>query len=530
MLEGFDFSKADISKSDYKTKRDALIEQLVLAQQAAITKQRGVVVLFEGWAGAGKGTQISDIVYNLDARATDVYVTADIDSHDARYFNYLNSGVTGYRPLMQEFWQALGRRGHTTFFDRGWYTKAVEHSLCGALPYPTALRSIEDFERTLVADGYAVIKLFFHMSHKAQLKRLRKLHDNPATAWRAPQEKIERTRHYDDELMLYNRLLDSTSYDFAPWIILNAEDKRQTTLTILQALLNALNGEGGVGGTAAAANNESEAMAESSKSGDTATDASSSAKAPAHLPQKNEVLEPALRVEDFRYDLAISAGDYKRELKSLQKRLFDLEAKMYLKRIPLIVMYEGWDAAGKGGNIKRVAQALDARAYKIYPSPAPTPDELAHPHLWRYWTRLPKAGHVGIYDRSWYGRVLVERIEGFTSEARWREGYEEINNFERDLTDWGAILIKFWVDISQDEQLARFNARAADPLKQWKLTDEDWRNREKYPEYAAAINEMFERTNTPWAPWHVLESNDKRYARIKALRIIIEALEERLQE
>jgi polyphosphate kinase 2 (PPK2 family) len=203
---------------------------------------------------------------------------------------------------------------------------------------------------------------------------------------------------------------------------------------------------------------------------------------------------------------------------------------MYLKRIPLIVMYEGWDAAGKGGNIKRVAQALDARAYTIYPSPAPTPDELAHPHLWRYWTRLPKAGHVGIYDRSWYGRVLVERIEGFTPEARWREGYEEIKKFERNLTDWGAILIKFWVDISQDEQLARFNARAADPLKQWKLTDEDWRNREKYPEYAAAINEMFERTNTPWAPWHVLESNDKRYARIKALRIIIEALEERLQE
>ena len=185
-------------------------------------------------------------------------------------------------------------------------------------------------------------------------------------------------------------------------------------------------------------------------------------------------------------------------------------------------------AAGKGGAIKRVAQALDARAYTIFPSPAPTKPELAHPFLWRYWTRLPKAGHVGIYDRSWYGRVLVERVEGFATDAQWARAYDEINEFEQELVRWGAVLLKFWVDVSQEEQLARFRARQEDPAKQWKITDEDWRNRDKYPQYKSAVEDMFRLTSTPFAPWIVLESDDKRFARVKALETINDALEARL--
>lgn len=228
--------------------------------------------------------------------------------------------------------------------------------------------------------------------------------------------------------------------------------------------------------------------------------------------------------------LALAEDEYRSLLKSEQKRLAALEQKMYLARIPLMVMYEGWDAAGKGGAIKRVAQALDARAYTIIPSPAPTAPELAHPHLWRYWTRLPKAGHVGIYDRSWYGRVLVERVEGFASPSEWARAYDEINEFERELVNWGAILIKFWVDVGPDEQLARFEAREADPAKRWKITDEDWRNREKRPQYKAAVEDMFRLTSTQHAPWTVLESDDKRYARVKSLQVINDALTERLRE
>jgi polyphosphate kinase 2 (PPK2 family) len=177
-----------------------------------------------------------------------------------------------------------------------------------------------------------------------------------------------------------------------------------------------------------------------------------------------------------------------------------------------------------------VAQALDARAYTIYPSPAPTKPELMHPHLWRYWIRLPKAGHVGIYDRSWYGRVLVERVEGFASTEQWSRAYEEINSFERDLIQWGAILLKFWVDITPEEQLRRFEARQNDPSKSWKITDEDWRNRDKYPQYKMAVDDMFRLTSTTYAPWIVLESDDKQYARIQALRAINEALEARMHK
>ncbi|MBO4352188.1 MAG: UDP-galactose-lipid carrier transferase [Eggerthellaceae bacterium] len=220
--------------------------------------------------------------------------------------------------------------------------------------------------------------------------------------------------------------------------------------------------------------------------------------------------------------------EYRTQLKEEQARFRRLQEEMYRKRVPLMLMYEGWDAAGKGGNIKRVAQAIDARTYDIFPSPAPTKPELAHPHLWRYWTRLPEAGRVGIYDRSWYGRVLVERVEGFATPEQWSRAYDEINAFEHELVQWGAILLKFWVDITPDEQLVRFEARASNPAKTWKITDEDWRNREKYEQYKEAVNDMFRLTSTEFAPWTVLESDDKHYARVKALRAINEALEARL--
>ena len=227
---------------------------------------------------------------------------------------------------------------------------------------------------------------------------------------------------------------------------------------------------------------------------------------------------------------SLDEGEYRVALKREQKRLAQLENEMYQKRVPLILMFEGWDAAGKGGAIKRVAQALDARAYTIFPSPAPTKPELAHPHLWRYWTRLPKAGHVGIYDRSWYGRVLVERIEGFASTDEWARAYDEINEFEYELVQWGALLLKFWVDVTPDEQLARFKSREADPARQWKITDEDWRNRDKYPQYKAAVNDMFRLTSTAYAPWVLLDSNDKLYARVKVLQTVNDALEARLRD
>ena len=228
---------------------------------------------------------------------------------------------------------------------------------------------------------------------------------------------------------------------------------------------------------------------------------------------------------DIPLDKFMEEDVYKKELKQLQQRLGELHNRLYRKKVPVIIAYEGWDAAGKGGNIKRITGALDPRGYEVHPIASPEPHEKARHYLWRFWTRLPRTGHIAIFDRTWYGRVMVERLEGFCSENDWMRAYNEINEFEKELHDWGAVIIKFWVQIDKDTQLARFTDRQNTPEKQWKITEEDWRNRDKWDAYEGAVNEMIQKTSTTYAPWHILESVDKKYARIKALRIVIAELE-----
>lgn len=552
MLELLDFEKDAMSKEEYKQIYKPLIEKLVIAQQRAITEGVGLVVLFEGWNGAGKGSRISDLMYNLDARATSVYVSPDADAKEAIEFINRGQGVTGFFPLMEEYWKVLGERGHITFYDRGWYTKAIEIILDQKpsekkqpqLATRHFLDSISDFERQLSNDGYVVVKFFMHVRKKAQRKRLEQLYSDRATRWRVPEHKLVSVKDYDEAYELYDKLLEESNYDFAPWIMVNGEDKRQANIQIAEALLSSIDqallnkdareaqySEDDAKLKSTYSKALSDYLSENPEGSEEVMSAKAKAKAQHKFAPKSsrfQIKSGYPTVETMDHSLTLDREEYKSELKRLQERLFKLENLMFQARIPLILMYEGWDAAGKGGNIKRVAQALDARAYTIIPSPAPTKPELAHPHLWRYWTKLPKAGHVGMFDRSWYGRVLVERVEEITPPSRWAEGYDEINEFEHDLVDWGAILLKFWVDVSQEEQLKRFEARAADPSKQWKITPDDWRNREKYPQYKSAIDDMFRLTSTTYAPWLVLESDDKKYARIKALKIIVKALEERM--
>ncbi len=542
MLEQVDFKKDELSKREYKQRYKALVEELVVLQQQAVTNGIGLVVLFEGWNGAGKGSRISDLMYNLDARATSVYVSPDVDTDEYRHFPGRAHGVSGFFPLMKEFWEVLGERGDITFYDRGWYSKATELMLTHStselvLPREGTrhyLESIRDFEQQLVSDGYVVVKFFMHVRKKAQMKRLNRLYDDAATRWRVPEKKLFSVKDYNDAYKLYDRLLEGSNFEFAPWILLDGEDGRRANIAIAETLIDAI--EGALEAKEIDTVRRTEESARLVVSEEHAEEAGltlAQAKAEAQhafAPESSrfEIVRDYPTVEAMNHSLSIDPEKYKHKLKKLQRRLFRLENLMFQARIPLIVMYEGWDAAGKGGNIKRVAQALDARAYTIIPSPAPTKPELAHPHLWRYWTRLPKAGHVGMFDRSWYGRVLVERVEEITPPERWAQGYDEINEFEHDLVDWGAILLKFWVDVSDEEQLTRFQARQEDPAKQWKITPDDWRNREKYPQYKSAIDDMFRLTSTTYAPWTVLESDDKKHARIKALKIIVEALEERL--
>ena len=550
MLEQVDLS-AKMTKEEYKPLHDELIAKLVVLQQEARKKGVGVVALFEGWNGAGKGSRIGDLVYELDARATHMHVLSNFDEEGAARFRDMGSGVTGFEPLMQEFWQALGPRGDMTLYERGWYTAAARRLVYTdseanhAAHLQAYRRAVSEFERQLSADGYVVLKFFVHISKDVQKKRLKGLHDNPDTAWRVSDEELATVKDYDEIYARYDELLRNTDFDFARWTMVNGEDKRSANITIAKALVRALERALASGPDAAAEAAAAKAAANSAGAleqvdpRDRTPEETERVMAAARAQAAEQVEEAPLhsrftigknppRLADIDHTLALTREEYQEALKREQKRFAELELKMYLARVPLMILYEGDDAAGKGGNIKRVAQAIDPRAYTIFPSPAPTKVELAHPHLWRYWTRLPRAGHVGIYDRSWYGRVLVERVEGFASPAEWGRAYDEINEFEGELEAWGALLLKFWVAVSPEEQLNRFNDRQNNPDKQWKITPEDWRNRDKHPQYDAAVDDMFRLTSTPYAPWRILESTNKYYARVKALKIINDELEKRL--
>ena len=236
------------------------------------------------------------------------------------------------------------------------------------------------------------------------------------------------------------------------------------------------------------------------------------------MPEYHWDKRPELTLESADLTKRLDKEEYQKQLEECRDKLQELHNEVYRKKIPVTIAYEGWDAAGKGGNIKRLTSALDPRGYEVHPIASPTPDVINRQYLWRFWRRLPKTGHIAIFDRTWYGRVMVERIEGLCTEEEWKRAYDEINEFERELTDSGMVVIKFWVHIDKDTQLERFRDRENTPEKKWKITPEDWRNREKWDIYEKAVNEMLLKTNTQNAPWYILESNDKRYARIKAMK------------
>ena len=291
----------------------------------------------------------------------------------------------------------------------------------------------------------------------------------------------------------------------APWTIVEATQRRFARVTVFRTLVAAVR----------------EALARRAEPSKAEVNADVSLP-----PLPVDARTPASSILD-RVDLSLSLDreSYEVQRKELNKRLHMAEHELYIARIPAVICYEGWDAGGKGGNIRRLTQGLDPRGYEVVPIAAPTKEEKAHHYLWRFWQCIPKAGHITIYDRTWYGRVLVERVEGYCSEAEWKRAYDEINQFERQLTDFGTVIVKFWLQVDADEQLRRFQERQNSPYKQWKITDEDWRNREKRPKYEPAVVEMLRRTSTPHAPWTILEANCKYYARIKALRTVAEALE-----
>ena len=484
MLQDFEKSKPE-DKDTLNAEIKELRARLIATQQLLREKKLPVLVLIEGWAAAGKGSLIKEIISEIDPRFYNVVSPAVIPESESRY------------PFLYPYASAIPENGKLIFLDSGWMENVVRKQLrleISKEEYKRRVRAVNEFERQIRDGGYLVLKIFLHIDKEEQFERLSALSESADTEWRVTPDDLWQHREYKQFLKAYDDFMEKTD-ETVKWHILDGTKKKAAVRDAMKLLVEKID----------------KALEKGRYTGEPFEEEFPLLK----MPKLSEVdLSPTIEEEE-----------YKKELKRLQKRLSELHNVIYRKKIPVILCYEGWDAAGKGGNIRRVAYPLDPRGFDVHPIASPEPHELNRQYLWRFWTRLPRTGHICIFDRTWYGRVMVERLEGFCSEKDWKRAYNEINEFERQLTDWGAVLLKFWIHIDQDTQLARFNERQNTPEKQWKITEEDWRNREKWPQYETAVDEMLQKTSTENAPWFIIESNDKHYARIKALRIIVEALE-----
>ena len=495
MLEKIDLSKK-VDKKTYRRVMDEAEEKLGLLQRECKDAGIPVILVFEGMGAAGKGVQINRLIQALDPRGFDVYA-CDRPTEDEQM-----------RPFLWRYWTKTPAKGRIAVFDRSWYRSVQVDRFDGLTredKLGDAYQDILSFEKQLCDDGTVIMKFFLYIDKDEQKKRFKKLEGSKETSWRVTEEDWNRNKDFDRYLKMNEEMLEKTDTDYAPWVIIEAVDKDYAALKIVSTVMDRLEYE-----------------LEHRRPEDEKTAQRQESKTRERF--KNGVLSGI--------DLSKSLTEevYKTRLKKLQKRLAELHSELYRLRIPVVIGFEGWDAGGKGGAIKRLTSNLDPRGYSVNPTTAPNDIEKVHHYLWRFWNSVPKAGHIAIFDRTWYGRVMVERIEGFCSEAEWRRAYQEINEMESHMANAGAVVLKFWLHIDKDEQERRFRERQANPAKQWKITDEDWRNREKWDQYEEAVNEMLIRTSTTYAPWIVVEGNDKRYARVKVLQTVVDALEKKVKE
>ena len=468
-----------LSKSEYKQRVSAVRAKLLKLQFRLREADFPVLLVFGGVDGGGKHETINLLHEWLDPRylKTMAYVAPSEEEQE--------------RPRMWRYWRDLPVRGQIGLVLSGWYTQPlldyVNHR-SDQQRFEQQLMQVRGFEQMLADDGAVILKFWMYLSAEQQHKRLRTLADDPLTIWQIKPQDWKHLHMYQRFIQASQHLLEQTHSAQAPWQVIDGSQARERHLQVAECLAQRLQ---------------------------QALDGDKSA------PRITRFRPTSKRRLDS-VDLAqrLDKAEYSERLKSAQSQLLRLHQMGLHTQRSTVVVFEGWDAAGKGGAIRRMVRPLDARHYKLVPVGAPNDEERAHHYLWRFWRHLPRAGHLCVFDRSWYGRVLVERVEQLASAQEWQRAYKEIQLFEQSLVESGTRLIKFWLHISDDEQLARFQARESDPLKSWKLTDEGWRNRSRRPEYCQAVDDMLARTSTSQAPWVVVAANDKRHARVQ----VIEAL------
>lgn len=484
-----------VDKESYRQQVPPLREALLDVQYDL--KEKGafpVLILIHGFDGAGRGETMNLINEWLDPRLIRT-VAFDAPNDEARA-----------RPWMWRFWHQLPGKGRIGMFFGSYYSDSLFDRVNGKTDWDAfdlKIQDIQRFEHMLAQDGALIIKFWFHLSRDRQKKRLKTLEKDPATRWRVTKTDWAHYEQYDLIRKFGEHMIRLTNTADAPWVVVDGEDANYRSLTVGNTILTMLRNR----------------LAQLSARATPVT-----ADAPPLLaPIDNKLILDALTL-----DQPTTKEEYRSRIEQLQGRLHKLTRHPRFAEHALVLAFEGNDAAGKGGSIRRVTQALDARTYHVVPVAAPTDEERAQPWLWRFWRHVPGKGRVAIFDRTWYGRVLVERVEGFASEADWMRAYYEINDFEHQLSENGIIVIKFWMAISKDEQLARFKAREQTGFKRFKITEEDWRNRDKWDDYRLAVSDMVERTSTTRIPWVLVEANNKYFARLKVLETVCRTLEARL--
>ena len=479
-----------VSKEVWDQELPALRQALLDAQFDLITAKFPVIILVAGVDGSGKSETVNAINEWMDPRHIQTHGLDDPTDEERE------------RPHMWRYWRMLPPKGKIGIFDGSWYSWPIlerAHGRIKTSELDQDMARITRFEQMLIHEGALVLKFWMHLGKDTQKKRLKFLEKDPKTRWRVTPRDWRHFEMYDTFRQVAERALRSTSTADSPWIVVEATDSRYQKLTVGKIILEKLR----------------------------ARLANPAPKAPVHPPPP-AALDGLNILRALDLSKRMEKKDYEEELLTLQGRLNLLTRHRNFKKHSVVLVFEGVDAAGKGGGIRRITQALDARNYRIQPVAAPTEEERAQPYLWRFWRNLPRRGKMQFFDRSWYGRVLVERVEGFCSEADWQRAYSEINDFEYQLDRNGTILQKFWLSISPEEQLRRFELRQATPFKRFKITEEDWRNREKWPAYESAICDMLDRTSTEIAPWTLIESENKYYGRIKILKTLVQRLEDEL--
>ena len=481
------------SKRVYAREEPKLREALLNAQFDLSQSGRGpVLVILSGVEAGGRGETANKLTEWMDPRHIRVVAFGERTPEELAH------------PPAWRYWNALPARGRVGIFMNAWYHEAGLARAQGRIgddALHAGLESIREQEQMLTDEGLVLVKFWIHLSKAAQKKRLEELDADPRTSWRVTSADWEAYKLYAKRHDVWEHLLRETSTGFAPWYVVEGADARYRALTVGKILLDAMR--------SALARKE----------------------APRHAitPTTPSVVDNVKLIRDLDLTKRLSDKEYDRALEKQQGRLAKFARHKRFPKHSLVLVFEGVDAAGKGGAIRRVTGALDARQYVTIPVAAPSEEEKSHPYLWRFWKNAPRLGGIAIFDRSWYGRVLVERVEGYCSVADWMRAYSEINQFEEQLAEGGAIIVKFWLQISKAEQLRRFRARAHTSFKRFKITSDDWRNRKKWNDYERAVSDMVDRTSTEIAPWTLVEAEDKRFARIKVLSTINDRLKMTLE-